>query len=85
VGLGQPGLFVTTDGITWKYESMDGVVPESQVCTEEHGESCTAFAAGAAAPGGPIVVLAGSSTDFFPGDVFGLETTDGIHWVKSNL
>ena len=78
VGLGTPGLFETTDGITWHYESMDGVVPPTADCTGEFGPPCITFAAGAAAPGGSIVVLT-------HGGSAGAETTDGIHWVKSNL
>lgn len=79
VSLGEPGLFVTTDGITWNYESLQGVVPETGCRDAYPGTpTCTAFASGAAAPGGSIVVLvAGGSA--------GAETTDGIHWVKSNL
>lgn len=79
VGLGEGGLFVTTDGVTWNYESLEGVVPETG-CSESYPgtPTCTAFASGAAAPGGSIVVLvAGGSA--------GAESMDGIHWVKSNL
>ena len=77
VALGTPGLFVSTDGITWHWKSMDGVVPAT-FCNTSEGNICADFASGAAAPGGPIVVLVtfGSA---------GAETTDGIHWVKSNL
>ena len=77
VGLGEGGLFVTTDGITWNFESMDGVVPATG-CADFNGNECTAFASGAAAPGGSIVVLTASGSS-------GAETTDGVHWVKSNL
>ena len=77
VALGIPGLFVTTDGITWTYESMDGVVPFSECSGYHQPDSCTGFASGAAVPGGSIVVLTTGSA--------GAETMDGIHWVKSNL
>ena len=77
VALGTPGLFVSTDGITWHWKSMDGVVPLT-ACNTYDGNLCTGFASGAAAPGGPIVVLASFSSA-------GAETTDGVHWVKSNL
>jgi hypothetical protein len=79
VGLGEGGLFVTTDGATWKYESLEGVVPETG-CTSTYpgAPTCTAFAAGAAAPGGSIVVLTARGSS-------GAETTDGVHWVTSNL
>jgi hypothetical protein len=77
VGLGSPGLFETTDGITWNYESLDGVVPATPYCATATGAPCIIFASGAAAPGGPIVVLTYSNS--------GAETTDGVHWVKSNL
>ena len=79
VGLGEGGLFVTTDGITWNFEHMEGVVPETGCGSDYPGTpTCTAFASGAAAPGGSIVVLV---TDGSAGAV----TTDGVHWVKSNL
>lgn len=78
VGLGIPGLLVTTDGITWNYESMDGVVPDTECAGYHQPNSCTGFASAAAAPGGPIVVLVSDGSA-------GAETTDGVHWVKSNL
>jgi hypothetical protein len=77
VALGTPGLFVSTDGITWDWESMDGVVPAT-FCNTFEGNICTDFVSGAAAPGGSIVVLATFSSA-------GAETTDGVHWVKSHL
>lgn len=83
VGLGEGGLFVTTDGITWHYESMEGVVPETGCASSYPGTpTCTAFASGAAAPGGSIVVLITTGSDY---TVAGAETMDGVHWVKSNL
>ena len=79
VGLGEGGLFVTTDGITWTYRSPEGVVPETGCAFAYPGTpTCTAFASGAAAPGGSIVVLVSDGNA-------GAVTTDGIHWVTSNL
>ncbi|HEX7966089.1 MAG TPA: hypothetical protein VF651_10255 [Gammaproteobacteria bacterium] len=77
VALGTPGLFVSTDGIAWHWKSMDGVVPLT-ACNTFEGNICSSFASGAAAPGGSIVVLVASGSA-------GAETTDGIHWVTSNL
>ena len=83
VSLGEGGLFVTTDGITWQFESMEGVVPETGCGSSYPGTpTCTAFASGAAAPGGSIVVLITTGSDY---SVAGAETMDGVHWVKSNL
>ncbi len=78
VALGIPGLFVTTDGVTWSYQGLDDVVPLTECQGEDQPASCTGFASGAAAPGGSIVVLVTDGTG-------GAETMDGIHWVKSNL
>lgn len=79
LGLGEGGLFVTTDGSTWKHESLERVVPETGCSFAYPGTpTCTAFASGAAAPDGSIVVLVARGSA-------GAETTDGIHWVKSNL
>lgn len=82
VALGQPGLFETTDGSTWNFESLDGVVPMSGclsvLVNDNEVPTCTAFWSGAAAPGGSIVVLSLSGKD-------GAESTDGVHWVKSIL
>ena len=78
VGLGVPGLFVTTDGITWNHEGMDGVVPYTECAGYHQPNSCTGFSSAAAAPGGPIVVLVSDGSA-------GAETTDGVNWVKSNL
>jgi hypothetical protein len=79
VALGDPGLLVTTDGVAWNHESLEGVVPKTG-CSEAYPgtPTCTAFASGAAAPGGSIVVLVS-------GGGAGAETTDGIHWAPSNL
>ncbi len=78
VALGTPGLFMTTDGVTWNDESMDGVVPFTECSGYHQPNSCTGFASGAAAPGGSIVVLVSDGAA-------GAETTDGVHWVTSNL
>lgn len=83
VGLGEGGLFVSTDGATWKFESLESVVTETG-CRDMYpgAPTCTDFDAGAAAPGGSIVVLVADGNG---SGVNAAETTDGIHWVKSNL